>query len=417
VLFVAHNHPAVRPGGAEAYALEVHRAFRARGVESVFLAKAGPPMSPEPPPGDRRIWPRPGGDNEWFFWTDLAGWDALNGTFRDKKLYTKVFGEFLLEHRPDVVHFQHTAFLGYDLVRAARRFLPDAALVYTLHELLPICHHHGQMVRTSGNELCERATPAACHGCFSDVTPAQFFRRTRYIQGQLADVDLFVVPSRFLHRRFSEWGLGGRLRIEEYGRLSGTPLGEPDQNRGRPSRLGFFGQVNPFKGLHVLLEALKHVDDPAVTLVVHGANLDLQRGEYRRLVESLVNDLSDRVTFAGPYTHDELPRLMAAVDWVVVPSIWWENSPLVIQEAFQHERPVICSDIGGMAEKVADRVSGLHFPVGDSTALADVLRRATSTRELWARLRSAIPPVHPMDAHVDTLLGWYDELIDRRKSA
>ena len=45
---------------------------------------------------------------------------------------------------------------------------------------------------------------------------------------------------------------------------------------------------------------------------------------------------------------------MASVDWVVVPSIWWENSPLVIQEAFGYGRPVICSDIGGMAEKVTD---------------------------------------------------------------
>ena len=56
---------------------------------------------------------------------------------------------------------------------------------------------------------------------------------------------------------------------------------------------------------------------------------------------------------------------MAEIDWVVVPSIWWENSPLVIQEAFLHGRPVICSDIGGMAEKVRHGVDGLHFRVGD----------------------------------------------------
>ena len=60
---------------------------------------------------------------------------------------------------------------------------------------------------------------------------------------------------------------------------------------------------------------------------------------------------------------------MAEIDWVVVPSIWWENSPLVIQEAFLHGRPVICSDIGGMAEKVEHEVNGLHFRVGDHAAL------------------------------------------------
>ena len=61
---------------------------------------------------------------------------------------------------------------------------------------------------------------------------------------------------------------------------------------------------------------------------------------------------------------------MARIDWVVVPSIWWENGPLVILEAFQHGRPVICSDIGGMSEKVTDGVNGLHFRRGDPRDLA-----------------------------------------------
>src|SRR5439155_20392507 len=45
------------------------------------------------------------------------------------------------------------------------------------------------------------------------------------------------------------------------------------------------------------------------------------------------------------YAHDELPRLMDNIDWVIVPSIWWENSPLVIQEAFAYGKPILCSDI------------------------------------------------------------------------
>ena len=67
---------------------------------------------------------------------------------------------------------------------------------------------------------------------------------------------------------------------------------------------------------------------------------------------------------------------MSSVDWVVVPSIWWENSPLVIQEAFMHGRPVICSDIGGMAEKVNDGVDGLHFRVERPPSLDPAIRPA-----------------------------------------
>ena len=63
--------------------------------------------------------------------------------------------------------------------------------------------------------------------------------------------------------------------------------------------------------------------------------------------------------WVGPYELTELAQRMRKVDWVVVPSIWWENSPMVIQEAFVYGKPVICAGIGGMAEKVRDGVDAL----------------------------------------------------------
>jgi glycosyltransferase involved in cell wall biosynthesis len=83
---------------------------------------------------------------------------------------------------------------------------------------------------------------------------------------------------------------------------------------------------------------------------------------------------------------------MERVDWVVVPSIWWENAPLVVLEAFRHRRPVICGDVGGMAELVRDGVDGLHAPVGDPAGLARVMRRAVETEGLWDALMAGIRP-------------------------
>jgi glycosyltransferase involved in cell wall biosynthesis len=106
------------------------------------------------------------------------------------------------------------------------------------------------------------------------------------------------------------------------------------------------------------------------------------------------------VRLHGRYRPQDLPSLMADVDWVVVPSIWYENAPLVIQEAFQHGKPVICSDIGGMAEAVTDGVDGLHFRAGSSGALADTLLRAATTDGLWESLASGVRPVRAMEDHV-----------------
>jgi glycosyltransferase involved in cell wall biosynthesis len=102
---------------------------------------------------------------------------------------------------------------------------------------------------------------------------------------------------------------------------------------------------------------------------------------------------------------------MENIDWVVVPSLWWETGPLVVNEAFQHGRPVICSDVGGMIEKVEDGVNGLYFRRGDAHDLARILTNAASDHQLWEQLHTHIPPVYSMDDHIDTLSGVYEDLL------
>ena len=94
----------------------------------------------------------------------------------------------------------------------------------------------------------------------------------------------------------------------------------------------------------------------------------------------------------GPYASGQLAGLMAQIDWAVVPSIWWENAPLVVLEAFRHQRPVICGGVGGMAELVRDGVDGLHAPVNDPLGLAREMRRAVETEGLWDTLVAGIRP-------------------------
>jgi glycosyltransferase involved in cell wall biosynthesis len=106
--------------------------------------------------------------------------------------------------------------------------------------------------------------------------------------------------------------------------------------------------------------------------------------------------VESHVQVHGGYRPEDVVNLMSTADWVVVPSIWWDNSPLVIQEAFVARRPVICSAIGGMAEKVPHEVNGLHFRVGDPVDLADTMMRACSEKGLHERLTRGIGPVHAM---------------------
>ena len=197
--------------------------------------------------------------------------------------------------------------------------------------------------------------------------------------------------------------------------LEAPAVRAPDPSQSKATaNIGFFGQLSHFKGAKVMLEAMSLLDDDVdAHLWLHGANLELQTQEFQEEFATMQRSLQGRVTFRGPYDHAELPKLMADLHWVLVPSIWWENSPLVIQEAFFHRRPIICSDVGGMAEKVRDGVDGIHFRVGDAFSLARTIETATRSPRLWRSLRDGIREPHRMDTHIARLLDVYGSAHDR----
>jgi glycosyltransferase involved in cell wall biosynthesis len=421
VLYVAHNHPVIRPGGAEAYALELYEAMRASSdFDAVFIARSGPPVSVTTLHHEGRPITLVNDDPcQYFFYTDLSDWDWPFGRSPRKSALTRFFAEFLIDQDPDVVHFQHSTFLGYDVLRVTRNTLPDVPIVYTLHEFLPICYADGKLLRTMNQEPCFEASPRRCHECFPQFTQQTFFMRERFIKSHLSVVDQFIAPSRFLMERYVDWGIPReKITFEDYGRLPVERLPERPAGDRQRNRFAYFGQLTQYKGIDVLLKAMALLADADcdVHLSIHGANLDWAPTEFQDKLRDLLEQAGNSVMFVGQYEPEDLPKLMEEIDWVVVPSIWGENSPLVIQEAFHYGRPVICSDIGGMAEKVTDGVDGLHFRRADADSLADTIARAAETNGLWETLQGRIPEVHPMSDHVAMLEGLYRELIAERSA-
>lgn len=427
VLYVVHHHPSVMAGGAETYALELYEQMRDNtpGWEPLLLAGTGPCGSGRASPHPGTLVEPVGGDpGQYFFHTDAADYDWFLSTARNKEFYTRYLADFLRAYRPDVVHIQHSLFFGFDLVRTVRNVLPRAAIVYTLHEYLPMCFRDGQLLKSDGS-LCVGPSPRNCATCFPDITPQSFFLRERFIKSQLAEVDRFVCPSRFLLERYAAWGIPrDKLVYEPNGRHQVEPVPGRDSTRPRNS-FGYFGQFTRYKGADILLEAMGVLADRAAReasppdgprLVLHGANLEHAPPSFQERFHELLAEHATSVRLHGRYRPRDLPALMADVDWVVVPSIWYENAPLVIQEAFQHGRPVICSDIGGMAEAVTDGVDGVHFRAGSAIDLADTLTRAAATPGMWGSLAAGITPVRRLDEHVAALQEVYGQALSGRGS-
>jgi glycosyltransferase involved in cell wall biosynthesis len=116
------------------------------------------------------------------------------------------------------------------------------------------------------------------------------------------------------------------------------------------------------------------------------------------------------VVLGGRFTATEIERVYGAFDILIVPSLWFENAPFVIREAFARQRPVITSDIGGMRESVRHSIDGLHFSVGDVDALVACVRRFVAEPDLLPRLRQGIRPPKYYQEHISELLTLYGEM-------
>src|SRR5438045_3374890 len=98
---------------------------------------------------------------------------------------------------------------------------------------------------------------------------------------------------------------------------------------------------------------------------------------------------------------------MARIDWCLLPSMWWEAFALVISEAWMFKKPVICSNVGAMADRVGDEVDGLHFEVSDPASLARAIRRAATEEGLRARLVAALPEPPLRETMIEGYLDVY----------
>ncbi|MEI6378407.1 MAG: glycosyltransferase family 4 protein [Candidatus Falkowbacteria bacterium] len=138
----------------------------------------------------------------------------------------------------------------------------------------------------------------------------------------------------------------------------------------RPFRLLFVGQLEKHKGLKVLVEAYRLLDKQKFTLTIAGDG---------SLAKWLSEQTFEGLTVLGRQTSEEVSNLMSRSDCLIVPSLVWENAPLVLSEALACGLPAIGSDFGGIAEMIDD--DELRFMPGDAISLADKIKRLARQTE------------------------------------
>jgi glycosyltransferase involved in cell wall biosynthesis len=128
---------------------------------------------------------------------------------------------------------------------------------------------------------------------------------------------------------------------------------------------------------------------------------------FSRRLRALAGGRSD-LEFRGAYAYAETGRVFSEIDVLIVPSLW-SDYPLVIQEAFAAQTPVIAADLGGMSEAVQPEVNGLLCERGSTKDLMQILRRVVTEPGLLARLRAGIPTVKSMGSAVEEMVLIYSQ--------
>lgn len=218
------------------------------------------------------------------------------------------------------------------------------------------------------------------HGGLARIV-ADIAERPGILLNRYAEYRAAIAPTSFLKRAYLANGLAAPLHVMHFGvDAPRTPKKTPSV--GAPVRLGYIGQITPHKGADVLVDAFVRLPFGCAELHIYGS--EDQDLEY-------VSELKDKaagnsIFFQGTFPKDQLADVLSGMDFLVIPSRWYENSPLVLLNSLATHTPVIVSDVEGMTEFVEDGKNGFVFCRADVDDLERVLLRIVQEPELICRM-------------------------------
>lgn len=356
---------------------------------------------------------------------------ALRDTYRNPGLQ-KAIVSLLDEIRPDIVHAYHFRRLTLTLLDACA--LREIPLMASLTDYWTCCPT-GQLYLSEGRRCpgpdasgsnCLRhlagrvvpivnRLPLGIWPLLGRLLPGDSVvalrARPAEMHAALRTLPRILVPTPAMLATLSENGHDThRIRVCPYGiDLDGCRNPAPSNwwpASGRPLRIGFIGTLNEAKGAHVLLQALAHLENAATCHVsIFGSLTDSP--DY---VSRLRQAMGESVELCGTFEPDATFSTLHALDVLVVPSLWRENSPLIVQQAQAAGLPVVASRVDGIAHLIDHEDNGLLFEPGDSRALAACLRRLLAEPPLLAALASRARTPRSLNDYIDEIESHHAEI-------
>jgi len=431
ILHAIHDFLPRHRAGSEIYAFELARELSRDATVFVLAAEYDPSAAH--------------GTLRWRWYEGLTVIELVNnwefGGFEETYSSERINAQ--LRHvldatSPDVLHVHNLLNLSMDLPRIAKE--RGIAVVATLHDYTLVCPSGGQRVHVPESHVCETIDADRCARCFHQsalslqmragsvsratgsglavrvgrmvhrlaptlarsavrsidgpsVTAGDIRRRLAYAKQVFETVDLFVAPSTSMATEFEKLGISSdRIQVSDYGFRAIDDLEAPERVSGDVLRVGFVGTLVWHKGVHVLIDAARGLRGQFEVLIHGDTNV------FPEYVAGLRKAAADvPVTFAGGFDRDRTAGVYSTFDVLVVSSLWPENSPLVIHEAFMRGVPVVAARVGGIPELVHDGSNGLLYEPFSVESLRSALQRLIDDRpflDSLMRHRTRVKAIH-----------------------
>lgn len=439
ILLVVHQFFPEFSAGTEVLTLGVARELRARGHHVRILS--GQPATVDGGEPGRRTRDQYDDFEVYRFhhaYVPMGGQRSMLEIGSDNRLAAHYLGEILAEFRADRIHYFHLSRLGTGLIVEAERAGISQSLTPT--DFWIICPTI--QLRLPDGSNCDgpsrHAGNCALHFA-QDIVPPRLEGFMRRMPTALADtavrtavllrargpghvrelramgerlpksisrlnrLDSILAPNAFMRDKLIAYGVDPQ-RVTEvaYGvDLPQDVVAVSAQSADAPLRIGFIGTLAPHKGAHVLLDAFGRLPPGTATLRIYGAGLDFP--DYVARLYETARSISG-VELAGTFRSADIFRVLAEIDVLVVPSLWVENTPLVVYSAQAAGVPVVASDFPGLACAVRDAIDGLLFAPGNAEALAGQLAKMASSPAWLGTLRKQIRQPKSMASYVSELL-------------
>ncbi|MBL8629142.1 MAG: glycosyltransferase family 4 protein, partial [Rhodospirillaceae bacterium] len=371
----------------------------------------------------------------------MGGQSAVTEVEYDNHLTARYFTRFLRDVKPDVVHFFHLSRLGVGLIDAAVNagvpaystptdfwsVCPTSQLLLRDGRVCPgpspfggNCVKHvaeltrGAAVRRVSPFIPTFAVDAVAGLTAKGVLPsypmsaevAAMARRRPFNVARLNWLSGIVSPTKLMTDVLTRNGVNRDLIVESaYG--IDIAAGEVEITRrdmSRPLTVGFIGTLAQHKGCHVLIEAFRKLDAGQARLKIYGNPSDFP--DYYARLKQLAGD-APNIEFCGTFPNAQVANVLKGIDTLVVPSLWYENTPLVVYSALAAKRPVVVSNFSGLVEVVKDGWNGLVFEPGDVAGLAKQLKRFLDDAPLLEKLSANCKRPKSSVEYVDELLALY----------